>query len=189
MIEIVFYGRGGQGAVTAAQVLATAAFWEGKYAQAFPSFGPERRGAPVLAFTRIDERRIVDRTQIVKADYVIVLDPNVIETSNPLNGLRDTGCAVLNVDRSIEEIRKEVADDRMKMYCLNASMISEEVYGKKPIPITNIAMLGAFTSVSRAIQLDTILIAVDHFFSGEKADKAKRTARRAYTIMEGAKAS
>jgi len=187
MIEIVFYGRGGQGAVTAAQVLATAAFREGKYAQAFPSFGPERRGAPVTAYARIDEMRIVDRSQIIHADYVIVLDPNVLKTSSPLNSLKETGCGILNTTDSGQNIRKDAAGDGIRLFCIDASGISEAFYGKRPIPITNIAMLGAFASVSGAVQLESILSGVDHFFSDEQAEKAKETAREAYRKMEGAK--
>ncbi len=186
MIEIVFYGRGGQGAVTAAQVLATAAFREGKFAQAFPSFGPERRGAPVTAYARIDQNRIADRSQIIKADYVIVLDPNVIKTANPLNSVRAGGFAILNVERRAEDILKELAVKDFHLSCLNATMISEEVYGKKPIPITNIAMLGAFSYVSQTVQLKSVLLAIDNFFSGERAAEAKRTAQMAYERMAGA---
>lgn len=189
MIEIVFYGRGGQGAVTAAQILATAAFREGKYSQAFPSFGPERRGAPVTAYARIDDVHIVDRSQIEKADYVIVLDPKVIKTSNPLDVLNETGCAILNVDRSAAEMRKETGKDSLEIFCLDASMISEEVYGQKSIPITNIAMIGAFASISGVVQLKTILHTVDEFFSGENAEQSKKTARMANEKMERFKTS
>ncbi len=179
MIEIVFFARGGQGAVTASKILATAAFQEGKYAQAFPSFGPERRGAPVTAYTRIATLPIVNRNPIVTADYVLVLAPSILKTSNPCGGLRETGCAILNVDRPPEDIRKDIA----AIFCIDASLISEQVYGKKPIPMTNIAMLGAFALVSGIVQLDTILDAVDQYFSGEEAGKAKRTARMAYQTM------
>jgi 2-oxoisovalerate ferredoxin oxidoreductase gamma subunit len=186
MIEIVFYGRGGQGAVTAAQVLATAAFREGKFAQAFPSFGPERRGAPVTAYARIDKNRIADRSQIIKADYVIVLDPNVIKTANPLESVRPGGFAILNVERRPEDILKELTVKGFHLSCVDATMISEEVYGKKPIPITNIAMLGAFSYVSQAVQLKSILLAVEDFFRGERAAEARRTAQMAYERMAGA---
>lgn len=186
MIEIVFFGRGGQGAVTAAQVLATAAFREGKFAQAFPSFGPERRGAPVTAYARIDQNRIADRSQISKADYVIVLDPNVIKTANPLNSVKAGGFAILNVDRTAEDIIGELAVNDFRLFCINATMISEEVYGRKSIPITNIAMLGAFSYVSQAVQMKNILVAVDNFFSGDRAAEAKGTAQMAYERMAGA---
>ncbi len=187
MIEIVFHGRGGQGAVTASQLLATAAFREGKYAQAFPSFGPERRGAPVTAYARIDDRVIVERSPIVTADYVIVLDPSVLKISNVLNAVKANGCAILNVDRSASDIQKEFTSGRIRVFCIDASMISEQVYGKTSIPITNVAMLGAFASVSRIVQIDTILEAVGQALTGEGVERAKRMARIAYEKMEGVK--
>ncbi|MFC1820689.1 2-oxoacid:acceptor oxidoreductase family protein [Thermodesulfobacteriota bacterium] len=189
MIEIVFFGRGGQGAVTAAEVLATAASLEGKYAQAFPSFSGERRGAPVFAYARIDEHRIVDRGRIIKTDYLLLLDPNLLKTSNPLNDLKKNGTAILNLDRSPEDLIKKAGNPEIEVYCIDALAISEEIYGQKPIPITNIAMLGAFSSVSGAVQLDNIILAVDNFFSGKQAEEAKQTARMAFTKMEGAKNS
>jgi 2-oxoisovalerate ferredoxin oxidoreductase gamma subunit len=177
MIEIVFYGRGGQGAVTASQVLATAAFREGKYAQAFPSFGPDRR----------DEKAIVDRSPIVAADYVIVLDPNLFKMSNPLSSLIESGWAILNSDKSPKAILREIGREKIQVFSIDASMISEQVYGKTSIPITNIAMLGAFVSVSGTIRLDSILETLDHFFSGEGLEKAKKSAQMAFEKMEGAK--
>lgn len=187
MIEIIFFGRGGQGAVTAAQVLATAAFREGMVAQAFPSFGPERRGAPVTAYARIDQKRIADRSLISKADFVIVLDPNVLKTTNPLNSLKEGGCAILNADRIGEHAHRKPGDDMIRVYCINASAISEQVYGPKAIPITNFAMLGAFSYLSQVVELDTLLLSVEEFFSGDRAEAAKTTARIAYELMAGEK--
>ena len=184
MIEIIFSGRGGQGAVTAAQILATAAFREGKFSQAFPSFGPERRGAPVTAYARIHDAAIVDRSQIAKADYVIVLDPKVLITSNPLNALNKTGCAVVNVNRSANEIKKEFGKESIEIFCLDATVMSEEIYGPRPIPITNIAMIAAFASVSGVVQFETIIGTVDQFFFGEDAEKSKQAARMAKAAME-----
>jgi 2-oxoisovalerate ferredoxin oxidoreductase gamma subunit len=185
MIEIIFYGRGGQGAVTASQILATAAFREGKYAQAFPSFGTERRGAPVMAFVRINEQRIVDRTPILRADYIIVLDPNLFKTSNPMEALKKNGSGILNLSRPPEDILKEASKGKSRVFCIDASAISEQVYGERPIPITNIPMLGAFASVSNIIQIESLLDAIGHAFSGQEAEKAKRIARMAYEKMEG----
>ena len=187
MIEIIFLGRGGQGAVTAAQVLATAAFNEGNYAQAFPSFGPERRGAPVTAYARIDGNRIVDRSHILEADYVIVLDPNVLRTSDPSSLLKANGTAILNASKTPQEIGAEGAWRGIQVYSLDASGISETVYGQRSIPVTNIAMLGAFAAVSGVVRLDTVLTAVDDFFSGGQANEAKKTARLAFERLEGAK--
>jgi 2-oxoacid:acceptor oxidoreductase gamma subunit (pyruvate/2-ketoisovalerate family) len=174
--------------VTAAQLLATAAFREGKYAQAFPSFGAERRGAPVTAYARIDERRIVDRSPIVQADYVIVLDPNVFKMSNPLSGLKENGFAILNLERSTNDILEGTAKAGIRLSCIDASLISEQVYGKKSIPITNIAMLGAFASISGVVALDTVLETIEAFFSGEEAEKAKKTAQIAHQTLKGASA-
>ncbi len=189
MIEIVFYGRGGQGAVTAADVLATSAFLKGKYAQSFPSFSGERRGAPVMAFARIANDRFVDRSRIVKADYVIVLDPNLLKTVRPLGGVREDGCAILNVDRSAEEIQKESGVSGIKIACIDATAISEEIYGKRPLPIVNIAMLGAFAAVSGAVKIESIMLGVDKYFTGSRAEDAKKTAWMAYTKMGGTKNS
>lgn len=189
MIELIFFGRGGQGAVTAAQILATAAFREGKYSLAFPSFGPERRGAPVTAYARINELPIVDRSQIAKADYILVLDPKVLRTSNPLNALKEAGCAILNANKTTEDICTKVRKGDKRIYCINATFISEKVYGKRPIPITNIAMLGAFASISRVIKLNTILDTVEHFFSGESAQKSKQAALMANEEMVAGEAS
>lgn len=184
MIEIVFCGRGGQGAVTASQILATATFREGKYAHAFPSFGPDRRGAPVKAYSRVDRKAISDRGPIIAADYVIILDPNLFKMSNPLCILKESGCAILNSDKSPKAILKEVSRERIRVFSIDASMISEQIYGKTPIPITNIAMLGAFVSVSGAVRLDSILDTLDHFFTEEGLEKAKKSAHVAFEKME-----
>jgi 2-oxoisovalerate ferredoxin oxidoreductase gamma subunit len=189
MIEIVFYGRGGQGAVTASQLLATAAFQEGKYAQSFPSFGPDRRGAPVTAYARVDEKTIVDRSPIVAADYVIVLDPNLFKMSNPLIGLKETGCAVLNWNKAPQEVSNQIGKSQIRIFCIDATAISDEIYGETSIPITNIAMLGAFASVSGVVRLASILDVVNQFFSGDGAEKAKRSAQIAYTRMEGVRST
>jgi 2-oxoacid:acceptor oxidoreductase gamma subunit (pyruvate/2-ketoisovalerate family) len=183
MIEIVFFARGGQGAVTASQILATAAFQEGRYAQAFPSFGVERRGAPVTAYARIDERPIMERSTIVKADYVIVLAPSLLKSSKPLDVLREGGCALLNVDHPLQDVHGE-RPAGLTIFCIDASSISDLVYGKRSIPLTNIAMLGAFASVSDIVRLGTVLDVVDQHFSGEAAENAKETARVAFERME-----
>ena len=171
--------------MTASQILATAAFREGKFAQAFPSFGPDRRGAPVTAYARVDEKAIVDRSPIVAADYVIVLDPNLFKMSNPLSGLKESGCALLNSDKPPEAFLKEPGRNGVRILSIDASMISEQVYVKTSIPITNVAMLGAFASVSMIIRLDSILETLTQFFSGEGLEKAVRTARMAFERMEG----
>ncbi len=108
MIEMRFHGRGGQGAVTCAELVAQAAIDMGKYATAFPSFGPERRGAPVVAFARVDDKPIKLRSKIYSPDVVVVLDPSLLEIANPTQGLRDGGMLVINTSQDAETIRKEL---------------------------------------------------------------------------------
>ena len=104
MLEIRIHGRGGQGAVTSAELIAVAAIGVGKYAQAFPSFGPERRGAPVVAFCRVDDKRILARTQVYEPDVVVVLDSGLLTLINPVEGLKPNGILIINSRKSYEEI-------------------------------------------------------------------------------------
>ena len=104
MIEVRFHGRGGQGAVTSAELIALAAIAEGKYGQAFPSFGPERRGAPVLSFVRVSDEQIRVRSGILRPDVVVVLDPALITVGNALSGLKEGGRIIINTKKSIDEI-------------------------------------------------------------------------------------
>ena len=110
MIEIRFHGRGGQGAVTSAELLALAAIGEGKYAQAFPSFGPERRGAPVVAFCRIDEERIRIRANIYEPDIVVVLDSSLLKIVNVAAGLKSNGIVVTTSTDAPEKVKEDLED-------------------------------------------------------------------------------
>jgi len=105
MIEVRLHGRGGQGAVTSAELLAQAAIGIGQYAQAFPSFGPERRGAPVQAFLRISEKPIRLRSKIYKPDNIIILDPTLLGSVNPAEGLKQNGFVVINSNKSGDELK------------------------------------------------------------------------------------
>jgi len=108
MIEVRWHGRGGQGAVTSVELLAVAAIGAGKYAQGFPSFGPERRGAPIAAFSRIDEKKIKVRSGIYEPDVVIVLDASLIGLVNVIDGLKPGGKLIVNTPKTPEEIKKEL---------------------------------------------------------------------------------
>ncbi len=143
MVEIRFHGRGGQGAVTSAELLAKAAIAEGKYAQAFPSFGAERRGAPVQAFTRISDEPIKVRIGIYEPDIVVVLDPTLLRTIPVLEGLKENGILVLNSRWDIKEAREKVGWQG-KLCVVNATDIALEELG---VPITNVVMLGALLKV------------------------------------------
>jgi 2-oxoacid:acceptor oxidoreductase gamma subunit (pyruvate/2-ketoisovalerate family)/2-oxoacid:acceptor oxidoreductase delta subunit (pyruvate/2-ketoisovalerate family) len=147
MYEVRFHGRGGQGAVMAAQALASAAFQEGGYATAFPFFGAERRGAPVLAFTRIDKKRIYRKTQVYEPDFVIILDEGLIESVNVVEGLKKDGMVIVNSEKKPEEI--DVGMD-IKLATVDATSVALEVLKQ---PATNSAILGA---IARATDLVTI---------------------------------
>jgi len=147
MIEIRFHGRGGQGAVTSAELLAIAAINKGLYAQAFPSFGPERRGAPVVAFCRISDEPIRVRANIITPDYVLVLDPSILRIVNVTEGLKDDGTLVANTRYSCEEIRKELSV-KHRLATVNATKIAMETI---KLPITNTTMLGALVRASGAV--------------------------------------
>lgn len=139
MLEIRFHGRGGQGAVTSVELLALAAINEGKFAQGFPSFGPERRGAPVLAFLRVDDHHIRLRCKIAAPDVVLILDPSLIRIQNPAADLKPTGTIVLNSNKSHAEVRREFGF-KHRLALVDANTIAREVLG---VPITNTTMLGA----------------------------------------------
>ena len=108
MIEVRIHGRGGQGAVTSAELIALAAIEEGKYAQGFPSFGPERRGAPVIAFARVNDKPIRLRPKIYQPDVAVVLDPSLLKIVDPSQGLKPGGLLIINTNKSIEQIRVPV---------------------------------------------------------------------------------
>lgn len=152
MIEIRFHGRGGQGAVTSAELLALAAIAEGKYAQGFPSFGPERRGAPVLAFARVNDRQIRLRSQIYEPDVVVVLDESLLAIQNPATGLKKTGMLLLNTTKTPQELRQEYGF-QTTLVVVDANKIALEILG---IPIVNTTMLGALIKATQVIPLESI---------------------------------
>jgi len=150
MLEIRFHGRGGQGAVTSVELLALAAINEGKFAQGFPSFGPERRGAPVLAFLRIDDKPIGLRCKIANPDVVLILDPSLIRIQNPAADLKPNGMIVLNTPKSSAEVRREFGF-KHKLALVDANTIAREVLG---VPITNTTMLGALIKATGVVDVE-----------------------------------
>lgn len=153
MLEIRLHGRGGQGAVTSAELLALSAINEGKYGQAFPSFGPERRGAPVVAFCRVDDKQIKVRTEINNPDLVLVLDPSILRIVNVTAGLKDDGILVTNTKYTADEIRKELGLT-CKIAVVNATKIAREELG---LPITNTTMLGALLKAQAVVDPDSLI--------------------------------
>ena len=182
MIEIRCHGRGGQGAVIASKALASAAFHEGRSVQSFPAFGVERRGAPVMAFTRIDDKPIRVRSQIYQPDHLIVLDATLIETVNVTTGLKREGLIVVNSERPPDEFGHL---GRFRIATVDASHIAvEHGLGTRQQPIVNTAILGAYAKASGAVGLDAILTAIAEAVpSGTEANQA--AAREAYQSVRG----
>ncbi len=188
MHEIVFFGRGGQGAVTAAQVLAEAAFVKGLYAQAFPKFGIERRGAPVNAYARISNEPIEYRGGLTTADFAIVTDIMSVSPEILFKSLNFSGAAVLNSPLSLEELsifKKRVQREDVRIFSVDATHISEKVFGETSIPITSIAMVGAFAASSDLIGLSDLKKALKSFFKPKLAKKNFESARLAFNEMKG----
>jgi pyruvate ferredoxin oxidoreductase gamma subunit len=156
--EVRFHGRGGQGAVTSSQVLAIAAFHDGKYTQAFPNFGVERTGAPVESYTRIDAKPINVRQQVYSPDYVIVLDSSLMASVNVTNGLRRDGLIIVNSNRKPRELNL----GKFNAKTIDITKTALEVIGK---PFVNIAALGAFAALSGEVSLEALNKAVDERFA------------------------
>ncbi len=175
LIEIRWHGRGGQGAVTSTEMLAQAAISEGKYAQAFPSFGPERRGAPVQAFNRVDSREPVRiRADINQPDYVVVLDPSLLGKVNVTSGLKNEGKVIVNTRKTAAEIKSEFGI-KYPVATINATKIAREVLG---VPIVNTTMLGAVIKVTGVVDKKSTHDPLNKRFGrlGDRNIKAMETA-------------
>ena len=182
LIEIRWHGRGGQGAVTSAELMAQAAINEDRYAQAFPSFGPERRGAPVLAFVRISNKNpIWVRAEITEPDVVVVLDPGLLPIVNVTSGLKAGGIVVVNTRKQAEQIRQEFGIN-WTLATIDATKIAKELLG---VPITNTTMVGAVVKATGVVGLDSLVEPLEHRF-GRLAERNANAMRRAYeeTVIE-----
>jgi pyruvate ferredoxin oxidoreductase gamma subunit len=179
VIEIRWHGRGGQGGFTAARLLGMAAALDpGCYAQAFPSFGPERRGAPVLGFTRIDRKPIDDHSQVYNCDYVVVLDETLMETVDVRHGLRPDGVLLINSAKQAAQFNGN--GDGFRRYTIDASRIALEHLNP---PVTNTAMFGALVAVSDLVPLDAALQAVDFTLPARIAPKNRQVVEVAYNEL------
>ena len=152
MIEIRFHGRGGQGAVTSCEILSMAIIDEGRYAQGFASFGPERRGAPVLAFVRAGEEAMKLREQIYNPDSVVVLDPTLLRIVDVTGGLKEGGWLVLNTKKSLEEIRTKLRSD-LKLALVDATTIAKRIIHA---PIVSASILGALIRATGIVDLKSL---------------------------------
>jgi pyruvate ferredoxin oxidoreductase gamma subunit len=175
MKEVRLHGRGGQGGVTSAELVAVAAIDEGKFAQAFPSFGPERRGAPVTAFIRVGDEQIRTREKVYHPDIVVVLDSSLPLLVNVSEGLKEDGIVILNSARSEAEIR-EAYGLKGRVAFVDANTIAREVLG---LPITNTTMLGALLKATGIVSIEALEEALDRRF-GRLSEKNKAAMHRAY---------
>jgi pyruvate ferredoxin oxidoreductase gamma subunit len=174
IIAIRMHGRGGQGAVTSAELLASAAINEEKYAQAMPGFGPERRGAPVQAFVRISSHQIRNRAEILEPDIVMVLDPGLLSIINFSSGLKDNGTVIVNVKD--KDIIPQSIIDKYKVAYIDAMSIAKSVLG---VPIVNTTMLGALIKATRVVDIASLETPLNIRF-GKLAEKNFNAMKKAF---------
>jgi pyruvate ferredoxin oxidoreductase gamma subunit len=177
MLEIRWHGRGGQGVVTAAKLLAASALREGKYFQAFPEYGPERRGAPVQAFTRIDEEPIRVFAHVTAPNAVVVLDDTLLGKVPVTDGLGEDGVLVANYQGSPAELRRKLGLTGGRIYTVDALKIATETLGR---PITNTPMIGALLHAVPAVALENVVDELSEKFKGATAQTNVAAIRRAF---------
>ncbi len=176
MYEVRFHGRGGQGAVTAANILAIAAVKQGFYAQAFPFFGVERRGAPVQAFTRIDNKRIDLRMNVYSPNAVVVLDPMLMSVVDVTSGIKESGIIIVNTSKKPEELDFP----EYKVATVNATQIAlKNRLGSQAAPIVNTAILGAYAKAVGNVDIKYIVDAIRENAPAKKEENAL-AAKEAY---------
>jgi 2-oxoacid:acceptor oxidoreductase gamma subunit (pyruvate/2-ketoisovalerate family) len=181
MIEIRFHGRGGQGAVVASKVLAVAFFHEALFVQSFPAFGVERRGAPVMAFLRVDRQPIHLRVNIYEPDHIVVLDPTLIGAIDVTSGLKQNGWILINSHQAPEAFNDLKGFQKATVDA--TSIAIRNGLGSRTSPIVNTAILGAFSKVTGLVGIDSIALAIREELSGKKDENAK-AAREAYNEVK-----
>ncbi len=180
MRELRIHGRGGQGSVTAAELIAVAAFEGGVFSQAFPAFGVERRGAPVQAFVRFDNKKVRLRSQVYEPDYIIVQDSTLIKDVNVFAGVKAGGIAIVN---TADKNADFAVPEGVKLILIDATSIALKAIG---LPITNTTLMGAFAAATGEIQFSALENALKHRFPGELATKNIAAAKIAYDSIKGA---
>lgn len=180
MFQVRLHGRGGQGVVTAAELLSIAGFSENRYAQAFPSFGSERTGAPVVSFCRLDDKEIRLREPILEPDAVIVQDPTLFHAIDVFQGLKSDGYVLINSLKSLDELGVAEALAHVPaghIRGVNATGLARKHVGR---PVPNAALLGGFAAISGQISLAAVEKAIATKFSGKVAEGNIEAARAAF---------
>jgi len=184
VFQLRIHGRGGQGVVTAAELLSIAAFAEGRHAQAFPSFGSERTGAPVIAYCRIDDKPIRSREPIAQPDALIIQDPTLLHQVDVFSGLAPDGYILINSSRTYEELGLGDLDERFRserIVTVPATELAREQFGR---PIPNAALPGGFAALSGLISIESVAAAIREKFSGKLAEGNVKAAASAYGVVE-----
>jgi pyruvate ferredoxin oxidoreductase gamma subunit len=183
MFQVRFHGRGGQGVVTAAELLAAAAFAEGRHAQAFPSFGSERMGAPVTAFCRIDDRAIRTHEPVMEPDALIIQDSTLLHSEDLFAGLSKDGCLLINTVKDfaglgLADITARLPDDRHLV--VPATQMALTHLGR---PLPGAPMLAGFAALTGVVSLDSVIAALRERFRGKVAEGNVEAAREAYEFV------
>lgn len=183
MFQVRIHGRGGQGVVTAAELLSIAAFEEGKNAQAFPSFGSERMGAPIIAFCRIDDHEIRSREPIMRPDALIIQDPTLLHSVDLFGGLSPDGYVLINSSKSFESLGIDEFVARFPSGHVRSVPATELALTHIGRPIPNAALLGGFAALTGVIHLDSVKAAIREKFPGALGDKNIAAATAAYDAL------
>ena len=184
MFQVRIHGRGGQGVVTSAELLSVAAFDEGRHSQAFPSFGSERMGAPVMAFCRIDDKPIRLREPVMEPDALIIQDSTLLHQVDVFAGFKRDGYILINTSKSFEALglAEFVKDCRQDRLCsVPATDLSVKHLGR---PMPNVPLLGGFAAISGRIKLESVVMAINDRFSGKVAQANIAAATEAYQIVQ-----
>lgn len=189
MFEVRIHGRGGQGVVTAAEMLSIAAFEEAHHAQAFPSFGSERTGAPVVAFCRIAEKEIRSREPIMEPDALIIQDPTLLQSVDVFSGLKKGGFILINTKSSFEELglADYVRDWPAERLCTLAATDLGLKHVGRPMP--NVPLLAGFAALSGVIKLESVIMAINAKFKGKVATGNIAGATEAFELVRARIAS
>jgi pyruvate ferredoxin oxidoreductase gamma subunit len=183
VFQIRFHGRGGQGVVTAAEMLSVAAFDEGRFSQAFPSFGSERTGAPVVSFCRIDDRPIRSREPVLRPDALIIQDVTLLHQVDVFAGLSTDGYVLINTSKSFDELglgEYLATFHRERLLTCPATELALEHLGR---PLPNAVLLGGFAALTSQVTLESIATAIGQRFSGATGEQNVAAATAAYQLV------
>ena len=184
MFQVRIHGRGGQGVVSAAEMLSVAAFEEGKHSQAVPSFGSERMGAPVVAYVRIDNKEIELREPVLEPDLLIVQDPTLFSAIDVFAGLREDGYLLVNTSKSMEDLGIAEAADKLPAGHVAAISATELAIRHLRRPTPNTVLLGAFTAMSDIVKIESLFKAIERKFPGKVGELNIAAAQAAYSAAK-----